>query len=286
MVMLAALMLVAAPIVAHAQTLDRILKDKKIRVAVEVDSPPFGVLDKAGQPDGLEIAAVRQLAKDLGVELEMVQVTAPARIAAVLAGRADVAIASLSVTLDRAKTVAFANPHGALTIVVTAPAGTKITSPADLSGKRIALTRGTLEEATVPKVAPKDCEIVFFDDISATIQALISGQVDGAGMSGFAAKSIADANPGSHLESKITVATAYFAAVVRPGRLGSAALDQYLGVPPQAGRFLRRQLRKIHRPEAAPAAHHVSVPDHNSCTTSSSSASCSTTCRACCTERC
>jgi polar amino acid transport system substrate-binding protein len=202
---------------AHAQTLDRILKDRKIRVAVEVDSPPFGVLDKSGEPDGLEIAAVRQLAKDLGVELEMVQVTAPGRIPSLLAGRADVAIASLSITLDRAKTVAYASPHGALTIVVTAPEGTKITSVADLSGKRIGLTRGTLEEATVPKVAPKDCEIVFFDDIPATIQALLSGQIDGAGMSGFAAKAIADKNPDKHLESKITVATAYYAAVVRPG---------------------------------------------------------------------
>ena len=98
-----ALLFCAAPLLgpgtAHAQTLDRILKDKKIRVAVEVDSPPFGVLDTSGEPDGLEIAAVRQLAKDLGVTLEMVQVTAPARIPAVLAGRADVAIASLSMTL-------------------------------------------------------------------------------------------------------------------------------------------------------------------------------------------
>jgi polar amino acid transport system substrate-binding protein len=216
-----ALLFCAAPLLgpgtAHAQTLDRILKDKKIRVAVEVDSPPFGVLDTSGEPDGLEIAAVRQLAKDLGVALEMVQVTAPARIPAVLAGRADVAIASLSMTLDRAKTVAFANPHGALTIVITAPAGTKIAGASDLSGKRIGLTRGTLEEATVPKIAPKDCEIVFFDDISATIQALVSGQVDGAGMSGFAAKAIADKNPDKHLESKFTVTTAYYAAVVRPG---------------------------------------------------------------------
>jgi polar amino acid transport system substrate-binding protein len=202
---------------AHAQTLDRILKEKKIRVAVEVDSPPFGVLDKDGQPDGLEIAAVRQLAKDLGVELEMVQVTAPARIPAVLSGRADVAIASLSITLARAQTVAFASPHGALTIVITAPQGVKIGNAAELSGKRIGLTRGTLEEATVPKIAPKDCEIVYFDDISATIQALISGQIDGAGMSGFAAHSIAEQNPDKKLESKFTVATAYYGAVVRPG---------------------------------------------------------------------
>ena len=41
------------------------------------------------QPDGSEIETARQLAKDLGVELELVQVTAPQRIPALLAGRAD-----------------------------------------------------------------------------------------------------------------------------------------------------------------------------------------------------
>src|SRR6185437_10869216 len=200
---------------ASAQALDRILKEKKIRITAEVTSPPFGFMDQSNQPDGLEISAARRLAKDLGVELELVQVTAPNRIPALLAGRADVAISSLSVTLDRAKTVAFANPHGALTIVIAAPAATKIASLADLSGKRIGLTRATLEEATVPKQAPKDAELVFFDDIAATIQALLSGQIDAAGMSGFAAKSVSDRNPAAGLEVKFTVTTAYYAPVVR-----------------------------------------------------------------------
>ena len=52
------------------------------------------------------------------MELELVQVTAPQRIPALLAGRADVAISSLSITFDRAKTVMFAPPHGALSIVI------------------------------------------------------------------------------------------------------------------------------------------------------------------------
>src|SRR5437763_13303971 len=83
---------------AGGGTLDRIIKDKKIRITAEVTSPPFGILDKNNQPDGSEIATSRQLAKDLGVELELVQVTAPQRIPALLAGRADVAISSLSIT--------------------------------------------------------------------------------------------------------------------------------------------------------------------------------------------
>jgi polar amino acid transport system substrate-binding protein len=202
---------------ADAQALDRIIKDKKIRITAEVTSPPFGILDKDGKPDGSEIATARQLAKDLGVELEFVQVTAPNRIPALLAGRADLAISSLSITLERAKTVMFANPHGALSIVITAPKGTAIKGAADLAGKRIGITRATLEEATVPRIAPQGTNIVFFDDIAATIQALLSGQVDAAGWSAFASKSVADRNPARQLEDKFTVTTAYYGVAVKPG---------------------------------------------------------------------
>ena len=212
----AALALCTVPAKAES-TLDRILKEKKIRITAEVTSPPFGILDKDGKPDGSEIAVSRQLAQDLGVELELVQVTAPQRIPTLLSGRADVAISSLSITIDRAKTIAFANPHGVLSVVITAPAATAIKDAADLSGKRIAITRATLEEATVPKIAPKDAKLVFFDDIAATIQALVSGQVDAAAFSAFAAKSVAERNPNLKLEDKFTIAKAYYSAVVRPG---------------------------------------------------------------------
>ena len=197
--------------------LDRILKDKKIRITAEVTSPPFGMIGPDGQPTGSEIATATQLAKDLGVELELVQVTSPQRIPALLAGRADVAISSLSITIDRAKTVMFANPHGALSIVIAGPADVKVANAADLAGKRIGITRATLEEATVPKIAPKEARIVWFDDIAATIQALLSGQVDLVSFSAFTAKSIADRNPDKKIENKFTVTTAFYAAAVKPG---------------------------------------------------------------------
>ena len=197
--------------------LDRIIKDKKIRITAEVTSPPFGILDKNNQPDGSEIATARQLAKDLGVELELVQVTSPQRIPALLAGRADVAISSLSITFDRAKTVMFATPHGALSIVIAGAKKTNIHTAADLVGKKIGITRATLEESAVPGIAPPGTNIVFFDDIAATLQAMVSGQVDAAGMSAFAAKSVADRNPNAQIENKFTVRTAFYAPAVRPG---------------------------------------------------------------------
>jgi polar amino acid transport system substrate-binding protein len=171
---LAVILLLAAPALAmmpaHAEsTLDKILKEKKIRVAIDIGNPPFGILGKDGQPDGSDVAVARQMAKDLGVELEFVQVPSTGRIPALLAGRADVTIASISVTTDRAKAVMYCHPNGALSIVIFGPQSVIIKSPDDLVGKRVGITRATLEEATVPKMAPPGTNIVWFDEIGATI---------------------------------------------------------------------------------------------------------------------
>jgi len=217
----AVLLLAALPLLVAAQpagadsTLDRILKEKKLRVAIDVGNPPFGILDKDGQPDGSDVAVARQLAKDMGVELEFVQVPSTGRIPSLLAGRADVTIASISVTTDRAKAVMYCNPNGALSIVIFGPKSTIIATPADLAGKRIGITRATLEEATVPKMAPPGTNIVWFDEIGATIQARLSGQVDAVAMTSFAGKTVADGNPDKQIENKLTVTTAFYGPIVR-----------------------------------------------------------------------
>ena len=215
-VVLAVLSVMVAAAPARAEnTLEKILSAKKIRVAIDVANPPFGILDKSGQPDGSDVAVARQLAKDLGAEIEFVQVPSPGRITALLAGRADVTIASISVTTDRAKAVMYCNPNGALSITIFAPQSVKIKAPADLVGKRVGITRATLEEATVPKMAPEGTKIVWFDDLASTVQALLSGQVDAAAMTSFAEKSVADANPSKQLENKLLVTTAFYGPIVR-----------------------------------------------------------------------
>ena len=147
----------------------------------------------------------------------MCNVTGPQRIPALLSDRADVAISSLSITTDRAKSVWFSSPHGALSIVIGAGKNVNIKSAADLAGKKIGMTRATLEEQVVPKVAPPGTNIVFFDEHSATLQAMLSGQVDAIGGAAFLVKSVADRNPDKGIENKFTVTTAYYGIAVRPG---------------------------------------------------------------------
>lgn len=201
---------------AHAEnTLERIIKAKKIRIAIDIGNPPFGVLNKENEPDGSDVAVARAMAKDMGAEIEWIQVPSTGRIPALVTGRADVTIASISVTSERAKTVMYCNPNGALSIVIFGPKATDIKTPADLAGKRIGITRATLEEATVPKMAPPGTNIVWFDEIGATIQSLLSGQVDAVAMSSFAGKTVADGNPDRQIENKLLVTTAFYGPIVR-----------------------------------------------------------------------
>jgi polar amino acid transport system substrate-binding protein len=211
---LASVMLAMQPAIAEG-TFDRILREKKLRVAIDVANPPFGILDKDGQPDGSDVATARALAKDLGVEIEFVQVPSTGRIPALLSGRTDVTIASISITADRAKAVMFANPNGALSITIFGPQSVNIKTPTDLVGKRIGITRATLEEATVPKMAPPGTNIVWFDDLTSTTQALLSGQVDAAAMTLFAQNKVAEANPDKQIETKLLVTTAFYGPIVR-----------------------------------------------------------------------
>jgi len=198
-------------------TLDRILKEKVIRISCDTSSPPFGVIGADGKPDGVEVATCKQLAKDLGVELDLVQVVATQRIPSLLAGRSDVTLSSISITFDRAKAVSFCNPTGALAIVVFGPQKNAVARPEDMAGKRIGVTRATLEEAALPKMAPPGTRIVWFDDISATIQSMLAGQVDAISMSEFAARSVMERNPKAGIEVKFLVTRAFYAPIVRHG---------------------------------------------------------------------
>lgn len=202
-VMLVSLMCITS--LARADTLDEILQRKKILVAIDLTSPPFGMTDKDNRPYGSDVAVAQMLAKDLGVKLEIVPVTGPNRIGFLLTGKADIVIASFSITPERQKIVDFSLPYSASTSVVAAPATININTLADLSGKRLGLVRGNLQESLLTPIVPKDTVIVHYDDDAANAAALLSGQVDAIGTARALVLNIAKSGPGKHIEVKIPV---------------------------------------------------------------------------------
>jgi polar amino acid transport system substrate-binding protein len=80
-------------------------------VAKEI--PPLLVTRSDGEPSGIEIAMANGLARRLGVRLEFVRTAAThdELVAQVAAGEVDVAVSSVTRTVERAKMVRFSRPY-------------------------------------------------------------------------------------------------------------------------------------------------------------------------------
>ena len=162
---------------AHAELLDDLKTSKKLRVAIDLGSPPFGSTDGAMQATGSDVETAKLLAKDLGAELEIVQTTGANRIPFLQTSKADLVISSLSVTPEREKVIDFSVPYAQIESVVFAPKAVAIAALADLKGKRVATTRGTTNDKLMTD-AQTGAEIVRFDDDATLVTAIASGQVD------------------------------------------------------------------------------------------------------------
>ncbi|HEY8383453.1 MAG TPA: transporter substrate-binding domain-containing protein [Microvirga sp.] len=209
--------LVTIPADAQQSTLQQIQSRKKLVVAIDLGTPPFGLTNAQQQPEGSEVDTARLMAKDLGVELEIIPVTGPNRIPFLVTGKADMVMASFSITPERAKSVAFSNPYGALKLSVWAPKSVSIKSMEDLKGKRIGVTRGGIQDTDLTAQAPQGTTLVRFDDDATGTAALLSGQVDAMATADHLAFAIAQRNPAKELEGKFVVRTSYYAVGLRQG---------------------------------------------------------------------
>jgi polar amino acid transport system substrate-binding protein len=200
---------------AHADELDEIIKRGKVLVAIDITAAPFGVQNDQMQPDGADVETAKLLAKDLGVQLEIVPVTSANRIAYLQSKRVDITMSSLSVTPERAKAVAFSTPYGAISAVILAPQATAIKEPKDLSGKRISVARGTTNEADVVAIAPPDATILRFDDEASAQNALATGQADAYSTGEPLALPLIKRYPDRKYEGKILLRRSFYAAAMR-----------------------------------------------------------------------
>ena len=163
---------------ARADGLDDIKRSGKIRIAVDLGVPPYGMTDDKLQPAGSDIETAKALAKDWGVEFVHVPTTGAGRIPALQTGKADLVISSLSVTPERAKVIDFSKAYAVLRTVIAAPKSINVKSLAELDGKTVGTVRGTTHDSQLTKEGPKGMKLVRYEDDATEGQAFLSGQVD------------------------------------------------------------------------------------------------------------
>lgn len=129
---------------AYADVLSDIQKKGVLVVGTKADYRPFGFLDPSGKIVGFEPDLAADVAKRLGVKLELVPVVASNRIQFLQQGKIDMMIATTSDTPERRKIVDFVEPnyYGSGTNVM-APKSAHLTNWGDLKGKKVCLIQGS-----------------------------------------------------------------------------------------------------------------------------------------------
>lgn len=118
-----------------------------LRVGVEGGYPPFSWLDANGQVRGFDIDIASALCERLRRSCQWVQLPFDGMIPALKAGKIDAIVASMSITEERKKSVAFTNKYYHSPARLLVRKGESIdASPVGLRGKRIGVQRGTTHD--------------------------------------------------------------------------------------------------------------------------------------------
>ena len=123
---------------AQSDTLASVKQKGKIVVGVKADYKPFGYTDPSGKIVGLEIDLANDVAKRLGVQVELVPVIAANRMEFLKQGRIDLMIATMAYKPDRAEVVGIPQPFyyaGAANVFAKKNSGLK--NWTDLKGKPV-----------------------------------------------------------------------------------------------------------------------------------------------------
>jgi polar amino acid transport system substrate-binding protein len=172
----AGLALAGAMIVpAFAQdTMEKIKQRGTIVVGVKNDYKPWGYLDPSGKIVGMEIDLVDDVAKRLGVKVEMIPVIAANRMEFLNQGRIDMVLATMGDTPDRRKVIGMVEPnYYAGGTNVLSPKSANLKQWSDLKGRKVCAVQGAYYNRRVSQLYSPD--MVVFPAVPDALNALQGG---------------------------------------------------------------------------------------------------------------
>ena len=158
-------------------TLKQVLQRGTLRVGDCLTFAPFGFDNKDGQPDGYDVDLAKELAKQMGVKLEVVNTTSANRIPNLQTSKVDVVFCNFTRNLERAKEIAFTNPYVVASEALLVKKSSGIKSINDMANRTIATVKGSTNGDEVRSLNMQ-VKIQEFDSSQAAILAVKQGQAD------------------------------------------------------------------------------------------------------------
>ena len=167
----------------------------KLTMATNATFPPYEMTTDGGDIEGIDVDTAKAIAEKLGLELQVDDMEFDAALLSVQQGKADIAMAGITVTDERKAVMAFSDSYATGIQSIIVPEGSDIASPDDLAGKKIGTQRGTTGYIYCTDDFGED-SVVAYDNGLAAVQALNNGQVDAVVIDNAPAKEYVAANPG------------------------------------------------------------------------------------------
>lgn len=132
-----------APAGQGTPTVDKIKAAGKLVMLTNAGFAPYEFLGDDNKVIGVDVEIATAIAKELGVELEVVDMDFDGIVFAVQSGKGDLGLAGMTNTEERRQTVDFSVNYVDSLQMIIVPEGSAITGPADLAGKSVGVQMGT-----------------------------------------------------------------------------------------------------------------------------------------------
>jgi len=191
------------------KSLAKIKEKGKLVVGVNAEFAPFEfhtMIDGKDTVAGFDMDLAKELAKDMGVELEIKELSFDALLTTLQTSQVDVVISGLSATEERRKTLDFSDPYykGSESLLTTKENLKKFSGFNDLKGKKIGIQLSSLQDKLMATLLP-DGNYTKIDSMNTLFLSLKSNQVDGIVTSQIASEMAIAANPEFVIADKVQI---------------------------------------------------------------------------------
>ncbi|HFI0385468.1 TPA: transporter substrate-binding domain-containing protein [Streptococcus suis] len=179
---LAGLTLAACSSTSSQSALDKIKEKGTLVVATSPDYAPFefqALVDGKNEVVGADMMLAQKIADELGVKLEVSAMSFDNVLSSVQNGKADIAIAGLSYSEERAKVFDFSESYYQISdvLLIKKDSANSLTSIDAMSGKTLAVQKGSTQEAYAQENISQ-ANIISLTLMGEAVNELKSGKVD------------------------------------------------------------------------------------------------------------
>jgi His/Glu/Gln/Arg/opine family amino acid ABC transporter permease subunit len=175
-----AVLVTAEPLLAQS-ALERVRTAGRLRVGIDATYPPFGIAE-GGEFSGFDVDIARAIARELGVEAELVNASFDGVFPALQNGSFDVVISAVTITPERSATMLFSDPYIAAGQQIVVRGDSGITGPEDLAGRSVGVQINTTAQFSMEKRA--GVTIAKYNTIDLALLDLQNGRIDAVASDG------------------------------------------------------------------------------------------------------